>query len=114
MLSATSPLVQVWFTHQFPQRSPWRLYSLSNIGSLAALLSYPVLIETRWDVMAQTRMWSGAFGVFALLLGICAFANRVRPEEITPEADPHPLTATHARRRTGGARVQTAQPAHCQ
>lgn len=95
-LSATSPLVQVWFSHQFPKRSPFRLYSLSNVGSLTALLSYPVLIETRWDVLTQTRIWSGVFILFALLMAVCAFANRVRPEERTPEGDLHPQAVTHA------------------
>jgi SAM-dependent methyltransferase len=67
VLSSTSPLVQVWFSRAGQNRRPWRLYALSNIGSLAALLSYPFFFEPRWDVMQQTRMWSGAFVVFALL-----------------------------------------------
>ena len=100
VLSATSPLVQVWFSHQYPKRSPWRLYSLSNIGSLTALLSYPVLIEPRWDVETQTWIWSAVFGVFAVLMGWCAFANVKRGEEITPEADPHPLAETHGSKPT--------------
>lgn len=100
ILSATSPLIQVWFTHQFPRRSPWRLYSLSNIGSLGALLSYPVLIEPRWDVLTQTQMWSWGFMIFAVLMGICAFSNRVRPDEITPEGDLHPQAEVHAGRPT--------------
>lgn len=95
VLSATSPLIQVWFSHLYPKRSPWRLYSLSNVGSLTALLSYPVLIETRWDVLTQTRVWSGLFIVFAVLMGACAISNRVRPDVITPEGDPHPLAETH-------------------
>ena len=44
VLSSTSPLVQVWFSRSGGGRSPWRLYALSNIGSLAALLTYPFLI----------------------------------------------------------------------
>jgi hypothetical protein len=92
--------VQVWFSHQFPKRSPFRLYSLSNIGSLTALLSYPVLIETRWDVLTQTQIWSAVFVVFALLMGVCAYTNRIRPEVITPEADPHPQAVTHDGRPT--------------
>lgn len=95
VLSATSPLIQVWFSHRYPKKSPWRLYSLSNVGSLTALLSYPVLIETRWDVMRQTQMWSWGFIVFAFLMIVCALANRVRPDEITPEGDPHPLAELH-------------------
>ncbi len=96
VLSATSPLVQVWFSHQYPQRSPWRLYSLSNIGSLTALLTYPVLIEPRWDVLRQTQIWSGTFVVFAVLMALCAFANRVRKDVMTPEGDLHPQAAMHA------------------
>lgn len=106
VLSATSPLVQVWFTHQFPKRSPWRLYSLSNIGSLTALLSYPVLIETRWDVEEQTHVWSWAFGAFVVLMSVCAWSNRVRPQEITPEGDLHPQTETHAVKTTWGRRLR--------
>src|SRR5688572_9160001 len=45
-LAATAPLVQVWFSRTNPGRSPYRLYAISNVGSLAALLSYPLLIES--------------------------------------------------------------------
>ena len=46
VLSTTGPLVQAWFARLYPGRSPYRLYSLSNIGSLAALLTYPFFVET--------------------------------------------------------------------
>ena len=72
VLSATSPLVQTWYGRVFPGRVPYRLYALSNIGSLGALLSYPVLIETRWDVVAQASIWSVAYAVFAVLMVACA------------------------------------------
>lgn len=100
VLSATSPLLQVWFSHRYPTRSPWRLYSLSNVGSLTALLSYPVLIETRWDVMTQTQMWSWGFAGFAVLMGACAFTNRQRPDVIAPEGDLHPQAECHGERPT--------------
>lgn len=67
VLSSTSPLTQVWFTRALPEKSPWRLYALSNLGSLAALLSYPFFIEPRWDVMQQTQFWSFGFVVFGAL-----------------------------------------------
>ena len=75
VLSATSPLVQVWYGRVYPHRSPFRLYSLSNIGSLTALLSYPILIETRWDVVSQAWIWSAGFVVFALFMGACALGE---------------------------------------
>jgi len=73
ILSSTSPLAQVWFTRAVPGRTPWRLYALSNIGSLAALLSYPFFFEPRMEVTAQTWLWSGAFVIFALLSSAMAW-----------------------------------------
>ncbi|MGV3658669.1 MAG: spermidine synthase [Prosthecobacter sp.] len=67
VLSSTSPLVQVWFTRTSGGATPWRLYALSNIGSLAALLSYPLFFEVHWDVVEQTTLWSVAFGAFVIL-----------------------------------------------
>jgi len=71
VLSSTSPLVQVWFSRAVPGGKPWRLYALSNIGSLTALISYPFFFEPRWDVMQQTTRWSVVFVLFALL---CVFS----------------------------------------
>ncbi|HEY1049544.1 MAG TPA: fused MFS/spermidine synthase [Prosthecobacter sp.] len=76
MLSSTAPLVQVWFSRGTGNASPWRLYALSNAGSLTALLSYPVFFETRWDVLGQARLWSGAFVLFVLLSWVCLWRNR--------------------------------------
>ena len=93
VLSSTSPLVQVWFSREGENRKPWRLYALSNIGSLAALLSYPFFFEPRWDVMQQTWMWSCAFVVFALLSWLaahrdwktCSIADAGAPESRADE-----------------------------
>jgi hypothetical protein len=68
-LSATSPLVQAWFSQAHPGRSPYRLYSLSNVGSLAALLSYPFVFEPAFKLETQSLLWSGAFVAYA---GMCA------------------------------------------
>lgn len=66
-LSATSPLVQAWFSNVLPDRSPYRLYALSNAGSLAALLSYPFLFEPAFDLRTQSFLWSGLFALYAVL-----------------------------------------------
>lgn len=76
VLSSTSPLVQVWFTRATSGGKPWRLYALSNVGSLAALLSYPFFFEARWDVTGQAWMWSAAFLVFAALSIWIAWQDR--------------------------------------
>jgi spermidine synthase len=72
LLSSTGPLLQSWFSRAYQHRSPYRLYALSNIGSLLALLSYPFFVETRLDLPGQTQMWSYGYVVFALLCGLPA------------------------------------------
>jgi hypothetical protein len=85
ILSATSPTVQVWYGRVYPNRSPFRLYSLSNIGSLGALLSYPILIEPRWDVLNQAWIWSIGFVIFAIFMGACAIGEWKRGSNETEE-----------------------------
>jgi hypothetical protein len=67
--STTGPLVQAWFSQLYPGRSPYRLYSLSNVGSLAALLTYPFFIEPLFRVDTQGVLWSLGFILFAGLIG---------------------------------------------
>jgi hypothetical protein len=74
LLATTSPLVQSWFGRSYSGGTPYRLYSLSNIGSLAALLSYPFVFEPTFDLVTQARIWSWCFAVYGLLMGICAIA----------------------------------------
>lgn len=71
-LAATAPLTQVWFARIHPGRSPYRLYALSNAGSLAALLSYPFLFEPNLGVADQGIVWASLFIIFALL---CAWSG---------------------------------------
>jgi hypothetical protein len=73
MLSATGPLVQAWFARAHPGRSPYRLYALSNVGSLLALLAYPLLVEPWLRLSVQTGSWSIAFVVFAALCAGCGW-----------------------------------------
>src|SRR5262245_52484693 len=72
VLSTTGPLVQAWFSRSFPGRTPYRLYALSNVGSLLALLSYPVFFERLFDVRNQAIYWSWGFAAFAILCGVAA------------------------------------------
>ena len=69
VLSSTGPLVQAWFSQTLPGRSPYRLYSLSNFGSLLALLSYPFVVEPALDGNAQSLWWTAGFVLFCLLCG---------------------------------------------
>ncbi len=91
VLSATGPLLQGWFARTHPGVSPYRLYALSNLGSLLGLLTYPVVFEPLLPVRTQAALWAMGFVAFA---GLCAWcASRVparaesRPDIVTPADD---------------------------
>lgn len=67
VLASTAPAMQVWFARVYPDRSPYRLYALSNVGSLGALLSYPFLVEPAMTTRVQGYVWSGLFVLFAAI-----------------------------------------------
>ncbi len=66
LLSTTSPLLQNWFARSHGGKSPYRLYALSNAGSLLGLLSYPFLVEWLLTIKHQALLWSCGFVLFAL------------------------------------------------
>ncbi|HEY7140298.1 MAG TPA: fused MFS/spermidine synthase [Methylomirabilota bacterium] len=75
-VSATSPVVQAWFaaTGLPAARDPYVLYAASNLGSMLALLSYPVLVERLLRLDSQSRLWAWSYGVFVALAAACAVA----------------------------------------
>ena len=78
VLSTTSPLVQAWFARSFPGRSPYRLFALSNLASMLALLGYPFLLEPWIATRTQAWGWSGGYVVFVGLGALAAWKSRVR------------------------------------
>ena len=72
VLSSTSPLVQAWCARHVNGGAAYRLFALSNLASLMALLAYPVLIEPWIGTNIQAWLWSGIFLVYALLFGSLA------------------------------------------
>jgi hypothetical protein len=99
MLATTSPLIQAWFSVAHPGRSPYRLYALSNLGSLLALVSYPFLFEPAFALKTQSMLWSLAFGLFALVGAWCAWPMS-RSAETEHSSAPSAMT-----RRDPGANV---------
>ncbi len=75
LLAANGPLLQGWFARQFPGRSPYRLYALSNIASLVALLSYPATVERLLPLRAQAWLWTGTYVLFSALCALIAYGR---------------------------------------
>ncbi|MFZ5721803.1 MAG: spermidine synthase [Pseudomonadota bacterium] len=84
VLSATAPLVQAWHARTvgvIEGKEPYVLYAASNLGSLIALLAYPLIVEPAFPLMGQRLGWSAGYGLFVLVIGTLAFAvSRVRAE----------------------------------
>ena len=72
VLSATGPLLQSWFGRLQPGVSPYRLYALSNVGSLLALLSFPIYFEPNFTRKAMALLWTVGLAIFALACTWCA------------------------------------------
>lgn len=67
LVSASGPLLQHWFNRVHPTVSPYRLYALSNLGSLLGLVSYPFFVEPQLGLSTQTVFWSAGYGLYALM-----------------------------------------------
>jgi len=88
LLSTTGPLLQAWYARTYQVAFPYWLYSVSNLGSFLALLSYPVIIEPALGVSRQTQVWSAGYVAFCAACAACAWlAWRSRTAE-QPEAQP--------------------------
>jgi len=79
-LSATSPLLQQWY-EAAAGKTPYRLYAVSNAGSLLALLLYPVLVEPWVPLCWQLNAWRAGYWIFALLCATLAWRYAAQREE---------------------------------
>jgi hypothetical protein len=78
MLSTGAPLLQRWFAESGhpAAANPYFLYAASNLGSMVALLAYPVLIEPHLRLAQQSELWTGAYVVLVVLIASCALVVR--------------------------------------
>lgn len=84
VLSTTGPLLQAWFARERSGLVPYRLFALSNFGSMLALLAYPVAVEPVFPTRWQSWLWSGLFACFVLACALLAWRGR-KGEPIAPQ-----------------------------
>jgi len=73
LVASTSPLLQAWFSRARPGENPYRLFAVSNLASLIALVGYPFVVEPFLAAGEQVRLWSWGFAAFALLCAAVAW-----------------------------------------
>ncbi|MBI3412436.1 MAG: hypothetical protein HY040_29305, partial [Planctomycetes bacterium] len=73
VVATSAPLLQKWFsgTSHPAARDPYFLYGASNLGSMLALLAYPVLMEPLFPLEEQAWIWTAAYGVLVILIAGC-------------------------------------------
>ncbi len=81
VLSTTGPLLQRWFARLGVGTKTYKLYSISNLGSLLGLLSFPFLLEPALRMKTQSLIWSLLFFVFVAGCGLCAWRALHASEE---------------------------------
>ena len=103
LLSTTGPLLQKWVAPQFPEKSVYRLFALSNFGSLIGLLAFPFAVEPFATSATQSMVWSAAY---ALFVGVCSWSAwkvgrqegpHIAALEAVSASPGEPATAPHAR-----------------
>ena len=87
-VSANSPLLQSWFAHSgHPQANdPYFLYGASNLGSLIALLAYPVVLEPNFKLSVQATTWTSGFLVLGVLIALCGLIVLPSADAVKQEA----------------------------
>jgi hypothetical protein len=81
VVSATAPLLQKWFAASGhpAAHDPYFLYGASNLGSMLALLGYPLLLEPLLTLDRQNQAWAFGYAGLALLVATCGLAVWRRP-----------------------------------
>lgn len=77
ILAANSPLLQRWASESAPSSDRvYRLYAVSNAGSLLGLLGFPFLLEPLYPLPALASLWGWGFAALAVLVAIAAFSRK--------------------------------------
>src|SRR5262249_36483273 len=75
VVATSAPLLQKWFAatgHQ-AAKDPYFLYGASNLGSMLALLLYPVLVEPFLDLDSQRVVWTIGYALLVALVAGCGY-----------------------------------------
>jgi hypothetical protein len=94
LLAATSPLLQIWLLRSEGGGVPYRLFALSNAGSLLALIAYPTLVEPHLTLRLQRSLWAVGFVVYAVLCALLSRRTRLTMEQVAAPEEADAVSAT--------------------
>lgn len=78
VVSTTAPLLQRWYseTGLVSSQDPYFLYAASNLGSMVALIGYPLAVEPNLTLAQQGRLWALGFAALVVLIAPCGAVAR--------------------------------------
>jgi len=79
VLATTGPLLQGWFAGLGGGGRTYRLYAVSNAGSLLGLVTFPFVLEPAFRLTSLGKAWSLLFACFAAGCAMCALWFRSVP-----------------------------------
>ncbi|WP_232820660.1 transporter [Thalassobius sp. I31.1] len=102
VLSANAPLIQAWYRNSGAPSGddPYFLYGASNLGSMTALLAFPLLAEPIFGASAIGWGWAVGFMVFGACLAGIAAVFFTRPATPTQSGNIAPASDTPTTRIT--------------
>jgi SAM-dependent methyltransferase len=120
VVATSAPLLQKWFTHTGhpAAKDPYFLYGASNLGSMLALVLYPIVVEPYFDLDTQSVLWTVGYALLLALVVMCgvlvwrsppavALAGPVPaenpPAPVLPVAETSTAVQTARHRKRGGA-----------
>src|SRR5262245_61423577 len=124
VLYATNPLLQAWYARGLARSEgrtagalvpapPYRLFALSNFGSLLALLVYPVLVEPYFRLRAKTLAWAAAFVLYVVVCGAVSFSGNPSVDISLGAPRPAPIEAQNVSPPSRGEQALWLMTAAC-
>jgi spermidine synthase len=117
-VSTSAPLLQKWFgyTGHRSAKDPYFLYAASNVGSLLALVAYPILVEPNLKLAEQAWLWGLGFIGLVVMTYICARLVVNAPPPKPSAGSPAPTkrssgVVTPPANLSGAAKVERSQSA---
>ena len=109
VLSSTGPLIQSWFSRERANAIPYRLFALSNLGSMLALLAYPLVIEPLLSLRDQSLTWSTLFIAYVLACGYLVWHHRTDTRKEAVIQGEHAIVSPSSSQQTGLSESQSLQ-----
>jgi hypothetical protein len=91
LLASTTPLLQAWYVRRSGSGMPYRLFALSNFGSMLALISFPFVVEPRLTSHQQASTWSALYVLFAAWCGYASYTGGTSRNSAADFTAPDPI-----------------------